>query len=225
MNIDWQRIDTVLLDMDGTLLDLHFDNFFWMEHLPKRYAAQNQDSNQDLIASLRQQLFDKQGTLEWYCTDYWSRQLGLNIIELKREISHLINERPQVLSFLKALRANNKKCLLITNAHPDSIALKFSVTRIEPLFDKVISSHQYGHPKEALEFWLRLQEECPFDPERTLFIDDSESVLRAAKDYGIVHLLSIKKPDSQRETSPSKQFKSIGDFAEVLSLEVANSHG
>lgn len=225
MNIDWQNIDTVLLDMDGTLLDLHFDNFFWLEHLPKRYAAQNQDSHEDVIASLRQQLFDKQGTLEWYCTDYWSRQLGLNIIELKREISHLINERPQVLSFLQALKANNKSCLLITNAHPDSVALKFSVTRIEPLFDKVISSHQYGYPKEALGFWLRLQEECPFDPERTLFIDDSESVLRAAKDYGIAHLLSIKKPDSQRETSPSKQFRSIGDFAEVLSLEAATSHG
>ncbi|MDE0746468.1 MAG: GMP/IMP nucleotidase [Porticoccaceae bacterium] len=225
MNIDWQNIDTVLLDMDGTLLDLHFDNFFWLEHLPKRYAAQNQDSHEDVIASLRQQLFDKQGTLEWYCTDYWSRQLGLNIIELKREISHLINERPQVLSFLQALKANNKNCLLITNAHPDSVALKFSVTRIEPLFDKVISSHQYGYPKEALGFWLRLQEECPFDPERTLFIDDSESVLRAAKDYGIAHLLSIKKPDSQRETSPSKQFRSIGDFAEVLSLEAATSHG
>jgi putative hydrolase of the HAD superfamily len=225
MNIDWQNIDTVLLDMDGTLLDLHFDNFFWLEHLPKRYAAQNQDSHEDVIASLRQQLFDKQGTLEWYCTDYWSRQLGLNIIELKREISHLINERPQVLSFLQALKANNKRCLLITNAHPDSVALKFSVTRIEPLFDKVISSHQYGYPKEALGFWLRLQEECPFDPERTLFIDDSESVLRAAKDYGIAHLLSIKKPDSQRETSPSKQFRSIGDFAEVLSLEAATSDG
>ena len=225
MNIDWQIIDTGLLDMDGTLLDLHFDNFFWLEHLPKRYAAQNQDSHEDVIASLRQQLFDKQGTLEWYCTDYWSRQLGLNIIELKREISHLINERPQVLSFLQALKANNKNCLLITNAHPDSVALKFSVTRIEPLFDKVISSHQYGYPKEALGFWLRLQEECPFDPERTLFIDDSESVLRAAMDYGIAHLLSIKKPDSQRETSPSKQFRSIGDFAEVLSLEAATSHG
>ena len=225
MNIDWQNIDTVLLDMDGTLLDLHFDNFFWLEHLPKRYAAQNQDSHEDVIASLRQQLFDKQGTLEWYCTDYWSRQLGLNIIELKREISHLINERPQVLSFLQALKANNKNCLLITNAHPDSVALKFSVTRIEPLFDKVISSHQYGYPKEALGFWRRLQEECPFDPERSLFIDDSESVLRAAKDYGIAHLLSIKKPDSQRETSPSKQFRSIGDFAEVLSLEAATSPG
>ena len=25
--INWQQIDTVFLDMDGTLLDLHFDNY------------------------------------------------------------------------------------------------------------------------------------------------------------------------------------------------------
>ncbi|MBT6422674.1 MAG: GMP/IMP nucleotidase [Porticoccaceae bacterium] len=217
MNIDWQNIDTVLLDMDGTLLDLHFDNFFWLEHLPKRYAAQNQDSDGDVIDSLRQQLFDKQGTLEWYCTDYWSSQLGVNIIALKQEISHLINERPQAYSFLKAIKAHQKKCVLITNAHPDAVALKFSVTRIEPLFDKVISSHQYGHPKEAQEFWRRLQGECPFDPERTLFIDDSESVLSTAKAYGIAHLLSIAKPDSQRASVTSTQFNSVSNFSEILS--------
>ena len=27
----WRDIDTVLLDMDGTLLDLHYDNHFWLE--------------------------------------------------------------------------------------------------------------------------------------------------------------------------------------------------
>jgi putative hydrolase of the HAD superfamily len=37
--IDWSRIDTVLLDMDGTLLDLRFDNWFWQELIPSRYAA------------------------------------------------------------------------------------------------------------------------------------------------------------------------------------------
>ena len=36
--LDWSRIDTVLLDMDGTLLDLNFDNYFWQKHLPLRYA-------------------------------------------------------------------------------------------------------------------------------------------------------------------------------------------
>ena len=37
-SLPWSDIDTVLLDMDGTLLDLHFDNHFWLEHLPQRYA-------------------------------------------------------------------------------------------------------------------------------------------------------------------------------------------
>src|SRR5699024_6401143 len=36
--IDWDRIDTVWLDLDGTVLDLHFDVRFWHEHLPARYA-------------------------------------------------------------------------------------------------------------------------------------------------------------------------------------------
>ena len=30
-DIDWQSIDDVLLDMDGTLLDLHYDATFWLK--------------------------------------------------------------------------------------------------------------------------------------------------------------------------------------------------
>ena len=36
--IDWNQIDTVLLDMDGIDLDLRFDNHFWLEYVPQRYA-------------------------------------------------------------------------------------------------------------------------------------------------------------------------------------------
>ena len=36
---DWRAIDTVLLDMDGTLLDLRFDNYFWLELVPRKYGA------------------------------------------------------------------------------------------------------------------------------------------------------------------------------------------
>ncbi|NLD01354.1 MAG: haloacid dehalogenase, partial [Gammaproteobacteria bacterium] len=39
--LPWAHIDTVLLDMDGTLLDLHFDNFFWLKYLPQCYAEKN----------------------------------------------------------------------------------------------------------------------------------------------------------------------------------------
>ena len=38
MKLNWNDIDTVLLDMDGTLLDRHFDDHFWLDHVPKRYA-------------------------------------------------------------------------------------------------------------------------------------------------------------------------------------------
>ena len=39
--INWHDIDTVLLDLDGTLLDLHFDNYFWCQHLPLCYARRH----------------------------------------------------------------------------------------------------------------------------------------------------------------------------------------
>ena len=38
---DWENIETVLLDMDGTLLDLHFDNHFWLQHVPVCYAEKH----------------------------------------------------------------------------------------------------------------------------------------------------------------------------------------
>ncbi|HOP18299.1 MAG TPA: haloacid dehalogenase, partial [Gammaproteobacteria bacterium] len=71
--LDWNDIDTVLLDMDGTLLDLHFDNHFWLEHVPRRYAEARgiglEESSRELMARYQ----DIQGTLEWYCVDHWTR--------------------------------------------------------------------------------------------------------------------------------------------------------
>ena len=32
-NIDWRSIYDVLLDMDGTLLDLHYDATFWLNNV------------------------------------------------------------------------------------------------------------------------------------------------------------------------------------------------
>ena len=62
----WTEIDTVLLDMDGTLLDLHFDTHFWLEHVPARYAEANRLPLEIAREQLVQRYRQAEGKLEWY---------------------------------------------------------------------------------------------------------------------------------------------------------------
>jgi putative hydrolase of the HAD superfamily len=219
MTLNWRDIDTVLLDMDGTLLDLHFDTFFWMQHLPKRYAEQHNMSLEQVAEKLARRMSDFQGTLNWYCTDFWSAEFDLDILALKQEIDHLIGYRPHARSFLEALGTHNKQRVLVTNAHRDSVDLKFALTGIDAHLDSVISSHDYGQPKEDQRFWQQLQENINFDPKRTLFIDDSEPVLRSAEKFGIAHLLSIEEPDSQTARRQPSSFPMLDSFADLMTSD------
>ena len=218
MEIKWHEIDYVMLDMDGTLLDLHFDNFFWLTYLPKHYAKKFPGQEEKARCSLYKQLKDRRGSLEWYCTDFWSKELDIEIISLKKEVSHLIKQRPNIISFLKALNTAKKTRMLVTNAHPKSVELKFSKTQISSLLDCVITSHDYGYPKESQNFWHSFAQDYQFDSKKTLFIDDSISVLRAAREFGIKHILCIDSPDSTLQAKPCKEFPSISHFSEILSV-------
>ena len=213
--INWDLIDTVMLDMDGTLLDLHFDNYFWLDHLPQRYA---QIHNVDLAAAhqkLNTDIHKHEGTLQWYCLEFWSKALDVDIVSLKEEVKHKIQVRPQVGEFLQRLRAGGKKVLLVTNAHPQSLSLKMQVTQIDQWLDVIISSHEFNEPKESQIFWQELQAREQFDPERTLFIDDTVRILDSAKTFGIKHLLGIHQPDSKIERR-MEQYPAIHHFDEIM---------
>ena len=193
--LNWAHIDSVLLDLDGTLLDLHYDNYFWREFVPARYAQNRSLSLTDAKAKLLPRMLELQGTLEWYCVDFWSRELDLDILALQTELRHLIKLRPGARSFLSYLQTRPQRVILATNAHLKSVALKFQQTGLAPLFDRVITSHELGHPKEEQAFWEKLHLLEAFDPKRTLFIDDNLTVLEAAACYGIGHLLAVSRPD------------------------------
>lgn len=213
--IDWRAIDTVLLDMDGTLLDLHFDSHFWLEHLPRRYMELHRldEATQEEI---RARIVREQGTLNWYSLAYWSRELGVDIVALKREVQHLIGLRSDALDFLKWLKRAHPRVILATNADRESLALKLPLTGLEGYLDAIVSSADVGVAKEAQEFWFALQEIEPFDPQRTLFIDDNPVVLESAREYGIRHLLGIKQPDSTRPERELEEFIALDRFAVIL---------
>lgn len=214
--IDWNAVDTVLLDMDGTLLDLHFDNYFWLTHLPQRYAEFHDLDPAHAQRDLTQLIMSFEGTLQWYCLDHWSDLVRMDIPALKREIQHKIQLRPHTEIFLRFLRQTQKRVILATNAHRKGLTLKLEVSRIDRWLDLVISSHDYQHPKEADAFWCHLAEAEAIDPTRTLFIDDNLQVLRAAKSFGLHHLVCITQPDSQKPPQMSGEFIDIIDFDEIM---------
>ncbi|WP_161865767.1 MULTISPECIES: GMP/IMP nucleotidase [Pseudomonas] len=215
-SLPWHQIDTVLLDMDGTLLDLHFDNHFWLKHLPQRYAEHHGISLALAEAELLPLFRQHAGTLNWYCTDFWSRELKLSIRELKREVADLIALRPDAELFLRALREAGKRVVLITNAHRDSLSLKMERVELAPWFERLISSHDYGFPKENQQFWFSLRQDVGFDPARSLFIDDSLPILRSAGQFGVAHLLAVRQPDSQAGPKDTEEFDAVEDYQELL---------
>ena len=214
--IDWKKIDTVLLDMDGTLLDLNFDNHFWKEFVPLKYAQQKDLSLDAAKQALEPQFKSMEGTLEWYCLDYWSEVLQLDIAGLKAEISGLIAVLPHVTEFLEKLQQSSQRVLLVTNAHRDSLGLKMEKTCLQPFFDGIISSHDLGFPKENTDFWPLLQQQQTFDKNTTLLIDDSLAVLNSAKQFGIAHLISVSKPDSRQPKKTVIDYRAIEDFRELM---------
>ncbi len=214
--LDWSKISTVLLDMDGTILDLHFDNHFWLHHLPLRYSEIHQVNLAEAKKSLVDHYHRVEGTIDWYCLDYWAEQTQLSITDLKREIQHLIRLRSDAHDFLVALKSSGRDIVLVTNAHPDSLALKIERTQLDKYFDSLYSTHEFGVTKESQLLWQRLQEKHGFILENTLFVDDSITILDSAKKYGIKHLLAVANPDSKQASRVINQYPSITNYHELL---------
>lgn len=215
-NIEWKQIDTVLLDMDGTLLDKHFDDHFWEEHVPAVYAQENGMNFWDAYDELMARYRSREGTLEWTDINFWSKELRLNIAEMKDKMHHLIQVHPYVIDFLKFCKENGKKVYLVTNAHSKTLAIKMANTEIEPYFDKIICSEEIGVAKEDPIFWEKLEKLLELDKNKCLLADDNEQVLESAGQYGINQLIFVAKSSSTKPVVYSKKFPSIIFFKELM---------
>lgn len=214
--IPLEHIHYVLLDMDGTLLDKYFDDFFWEHLVPERYAVKYRVTLTKAKADLMYKYKVHEGTLNWTDLDFWSNELDLDIPALKEQIKHLIDVHPHVEHFLSVMKQMEKRLFLMTNAHYKSIELKFRETQIGKYFDSVFSSFDAGYPKESLQYWATAEGRLGFEKQRTLFVDDTEEILRTAKKFGIRYILYKARSSSQLQPSRSDEFLQIHDFDELL---------
>ncbi|MHB1348551.1 MAG: GMP/IMP nucleotidase [Desulfobulbus sp.] len=215
-DLDWSEVDTVLLDMDGTLLDKHFDDYFWEQYLPEHYSLAHDLTVAEAKAELLGRYQRVENTLDWTDLDYWSSQLGLDIPELKIRINHLIDIHPFVPDFLRFCREKGKQVHLVTNAHPKTLAIKLDRTAIGHLFHRIVCAEEVGLAKEDVRFWERLAGMLSFAPGRTLLADDTEKVLRSAEQYGMGFLIFVARPSSRKPPRFSRRYPSIEYFSELL---------
>jgi putative hydrolase of the HAD superfamily len=215
-HVPWTQIDTVFVDMDGTLLDLAFDNFFWLELVPARYASARGLDEATAHATVTRKYSDVLGTLPWYCLDHWTRELGLDIAALKKEHRHLIRVLPMVPEFLAAARSRARRVVIVTNAHRQTLEIKMSETRLDAQVDCIVCAHDLDAAKESSEFWAELARREPFDPDRTLLLDDSVAVLRAAREFGLTRTVAIRRPDSRRPARTIEGFSAVDGVADLV---------
>lgn len=216
VKINWDAVDHVLLDMDGTVLDLGFDNYFWGEVVPARYAQAKAISFEAARAELQPHFERLRGTLPWYSLAHWSELTGLDLPALKREVRQRIRPLEGSQDFLLAVKQSGRPLWLVTNADPQALDIKQTHAGLEKYFDRLISSHDFGAPKEDARFWPRLIERFPFMPERALFVDDSLPVLESARAFGIGQLIAIRHPDTQQPARDVPGFPAVDRLADLL---------
>ncbi|MFK8032147.1 MAG: HAD-IA family hydrolase [Gammaproteobacteria bacterium] len=195
-DINWNQIDSVLLDMDGTLLDLAFDTRFWLQTLPAYIAEQKGVSVEVALEQVVAHADSTRGTLDWYCLDHWTQSIGVDIRAVKSTQSHLVSWLPGAQDFLRALSRLPAKRVLATNAHPFILAIKQAEVQVQRYFDRAVTSHDFDAPKEYPEFWQALERSFGIDLANTVLVDDSINVLEAAQKAGVGHLIEIMQPDS-----------------------------
>jgi HAD superfamily hydrolase (TIGR01509 family) len=214
--IVWDQIDDVLLDMDGTLLDRHFDNFFFEEELPRRYAVLQglsfEESRERLMAMYR----SVEGELAWTDLHYWTDRVGIDVVAMHKELNHMIGFLPGAKEFLRQLRQRGKRVTVITNAHQTGVAVKAAKTGLDQHVDRIVDAFEVGYLKMRPEYWPSCQQLVGFEPKRSLYVDDDESCLDAAKRFGIVEIIHSAKSSSQLPPAFSTSFASVEELSLLM---------
>ena len=214
--INWTKIDTILLDMDGTILDLHFDDYIWNYKVPENLARARNLNLKTARTILKKKMETAKSTLNWYSFDYWRSNLNIDIDSIEEKNKDKIRYRENALLFLESKLFDSKRSMLVTNADRRGLHRKLKITGLGKYFQSIVCSHDLGHAKEEQIFWKKLRVSCDLNFNRTLLIDDNLQVLETARKVGIKYLRGRSNPNSQANPIKSAEYLLIDKLQDLM---------
>ena len=157
-----------------------------------------------------------QGTLQWYSLDNWSDLLDIDILKIHEEQKDNIQYLKDAEYFLNKINTYDIRLILVTNSFRSILDLKSEVTGLNKYFDEMYVSHDFGAPKESQLFWERFKKIESFDFSQTTFVDDTESVLDSAQEFGIDSLVQITLPDSRQKEKIAENYFGLKGVKQLL---------
>lgn len=210
------QCETLMLDMDGTILDLSYDSHIWLKIIPEKLAEKRDIPISAAVSLMNEHVIRMKNTLEWYCIDNWSKLLDIDVLEIHRAEKGRIRYLPGAKSFLQEISNSSIRIILVSNSHRDTLNLKLNETDFGDYFEAIYISHDLVYPKENPLFWKELMKKESFKRNKTVFVDDNQSVLESASIFGIKSLIQILNPDSQQPELKSSNFFGVKDLSCLL---------
>lgn len=179
------RYDTILFDLDGTLLDTLGDLCAAVNHglLSQGYAPATRDE-------VRQRIGNGSERLISLCLPGGREDIGFRAVfdsYYEYYLAHGSEETlpyPGIMELLTRLNASGAACAIITNK-PDRAARELAARYFPGLIRATVGDRPGARRKPAPDAVLAAMRELNADPERTVYIGDSEVDIKTAANAGI----------------------------------------
>lgn len=102
--------------------------------------------------------------------------------------------------------------------------MKIEHTGLDRHLDLLFSTHTFGYPKEDQRLWQAVQQHTGFNPQRTLFVDDGEPILDAARTFGIRYCTGVQNPDSSTAEKSFQRHPSMRDYRLLIPALAKGKH-
>lgn len=178
---DWQNIDAVIFDMDGTLVDsMHY----WVTLPQDWFTARNLPVPDDLEVELGTLNLWQASTLlaEQYSPCGETTQQVYDEIQAKMD-KHYAEDIPMwpwVKGLLQFLKAAGKACCIATMTDRPQVETVLRTHGIGEFFDFVLTTPEVGIGKEQPDIFLQAAERFGCAPKRILVFEDSRTAIRTA---------------------------------------------